>query len=372
MRDLVFISAQPADLYFAWQVDVQLNNFRKFGYSDKAHVLVFLKQGEQVPKFWRALMNKYTEAQFFFAQDTDRIESHYIVNFKYPPLLRPWILKEYFKENPSLTKAALFYHDSDIVFTKKLDFSPFIEDDINYLSWTGDKSRGDNYLNYNYFERKKNQVDATKLQQYLEADPLKKFAEMFDLSTETIKANNEKTGGAQYILKDINPKFWADVFDGCLFIKIGMHNYNQKYFEGGHPQERENNGFQAWCADMWSVLWNLWKRGRQTECPPELDFCWATDPIARWDETYIYHDAGKTEGTDLFNKKGPWVDHPEDFFKQGTKRQVACYASNLATPFEDDLSWVNKNFCSWKYVQEIEETKNSNVKNKYYEKRPIT
>lgn len=346
--ELVFISAQPSDLYFVWQVDVQLHNFRKYGYSDKAHVLVFLKKGEEINKSWGLLVKEYPETTFWFREDTEGIEK-YITSFHYAPLLRPWLLRKYWQEHPELKDKAVFYHDSDIIFTKKLDFSPFLNDDINYLSYTGNEERSSNYLNYDYFLNKLNDVDPSKLKKFMEADPLGKFTSMFGITPHTLEENNQKTGGAQYLLKGVDSKFWADVFDGCLFLKTGMHNYNQHYFQGNTPLEKENKGFQAWCADMWSVLWNLWARGMKTECPKEFDFCWATDTIDKWDRTYIYHDAGKTEGTDLFNKKGPKV-------KLGD-RQVVAYASNMSTPFEDDLSWVNPGFCSKNYVKEIQETR---------------
>src|SRR5687767_487309 len=240
MRDLVFISAQPADLCFVWQVDVQLHNFRKYGYSDKAHVLVFLKKGEKISREWKFIQKEYPESTFFFREDTDKIEQGFIVNFNYPPLLRPWLLRKYWELHPELQEKAVFYHDSDIVFTKKLDFSRFLLDDINYLSYTGNEERTDNYLNHDYFIRKIEQVQPEKVKQYIEADPITKFAQMFELTPEILEKNDKNTGGAQYLLKNIDSKFWADVFDGCLFLKIGMHNYNQRYFIGDNKQERED------------------------------------------------------------------------------------------------------------------------------------
>jgi hypothetical protein len=56
---------------------------------------------------------------------------------------------------------------------------------------------------------------------------------------------------------------------------------------------------------MWAVLWNAWLRGNETKVTPELDFCWATDTINRWEETSIFHNAGATpDRKDIFFK-GP-------------------------------------------------------------------
>jgi hypothetical protein len=54
---------------------------------------------------------------------------------------------------------------------------------------------------------------------------------------------------------------------------------------------------------MWAILWGAWMRGYHTNIIPELDFCWATDPIENWDKKYLYHNAGVTyESNNLFNK----------------------------------------------------------------------
>jgi hypothetical protein len=106
--------------------------------------------------------------------------------------------------------------------------------------------------------------------------------------------------------------------------------------------ESEDKGFQVWCADMWSVLYNLWKRDYKTECPPEMDFCWATDPIEKWDRVQIYHDAGASTRP---IKEGHMLFHKRD----------SDYINNQATPFEKDLSFVSSEYCSKNYVREIDE-----------------
>ena len=68
----------------------------------------------------------------------------------------------------------------------------------------------------------------------------------------------------------------------------------------------------------------------------ELDFCWATDPVKRWNETKIMHNAGVAgDMHDLFFK-GKYTDR---------------------VPFGDDLSFVDKLKCSYKYVQAIKAVK---------------
>lgn len=114
---------------------------------------------------------------------------------------------------------------------------------------------------------------------------------------------------------------------------MNLRSVNRRFFEN------ENKGFQSWCADMWSILFTLWKREQKTFCPWQMDFCWATDPIGKWDQVQIYHDAGATSRN---------VNNAILFHKREAK-----YINNLGTPFEDDLSDVSKDYCSSNYVKEI-------------------
>jgi hypothetical protein len=51
-------------------------------------------------------------------------------------------------------------------------------------------------------------------------------------------------------------------------------------------------GIQAWCADMWSLLWNAWQAGREVNVSSELAFCWPNDKLESWYNTKILHYAG--------------------------------------------------------------------------------
>ena len=63
-------------------------------------------------------------------------------------------------------------------------------------------------------------------------------------------------------------------------------NVNKEFFKD------ENAGFQSWCADMWALLWQLWKREQETKIVPELEFAWGTDSINKLNSCSIYHNAG--------------------------------------------------------------------------------
>lgn len=334
MRELQIITAQPNDLLFNWQLRVQLHNLRKYGLSDKYTALVWWHDDrvnkETFKYHWEDLERDFPEARIVYITDTEGDLPKLIKMVNYIPLLRPWLLHKYFAENPELENKAILYMDSDVVFTKEPEFSHLLADNICYLSDT--KS----YIAASYFDSKIKDVLPDKLEQYKQIDPLSDLLREFGLTREIAVKNEGGSGGAQYLLKNIDASFWQDVFLGCMKIRMTLGSINRRFFEN------EDKGFQSWCADMWSVLFTLWKREQQTNCPPEMDFCWATDPIEKWDKVQIYHDAGASTreiepGHKLFHKRD------------------ADYINNQATPFEKNLSFVSPKYCSKNYAKEIDE-----------------
>jgi len=351
-RELRIFSAQPNDLYFVWQLKVQLHNLRKYGLSSSYTALIWKhsnrKDREDFDMEWKGLQKDFPETNFVFYEDNSGELDTFIKRFNYIPLLRPWLLGKYFKENPSLKDDAILYIDSDVIFTKEPDFLFRLkDDDINYLSDT--KS----YISASYFDSKEKDVLPEKVEGYKNMDVLDELLKEFGLNREVAMKNQEGSGGAQYLLKNIDSQFWQDVFKGCMKIRVNLTSVNRRFFES------ENKGFQSWCADMWSILFNLWKRGNETACPPEMDFAWATDFIDKWDRVYIYHDAGDCS---VPQRGDQWLFN---------KRSLP-YVNNERTPFDDDLSFVSKENCSWHYARAIENanwmTKHmNNIHQKLYE-----
>lgn len=332
MKELQIVTCQPNDRMFNWTLRVQLSNLRKYGLSNKYTALVYWhnrrEKQEDFKKDWDSLVADYPEAIFKFYEDPSG-ELHRLMGLvTYIPLLRPWLLHKYFTENPELKDKAILYMDADVVFTKKPDFDRLLEDDICYLSDT--KS----YIAASYFDSKVKDVLPDKLEAYEQIDVLDDLMKEFGLNRQIAEANENGSGGAQYLLKNIDAHFWQDVFLGCIKVLLNLRAVNRRFFEN------EDKGFQSWCADMWSILFNLWAKEYNTKCPVEMDFCWATDKIEKWDKVQIYHDAGAYRkeiepGHKLFLKREPQ------------------YVNNVGTPFQDDLSDVSKDYCSYNYVREI-------------------
>ena len=140
---------------------------------------------------------------------------------------------------------------------------------------------------------------------------------------------NSNSGGAQYILKNINADFWDKVEFDCE----NLFYYITKLNEQKVKEDPSHHPLQIWCADMWAVLWNGWLLGNETKVVPEMTFSWATDPKNRWKETTIFHNAG--------------VTGPGKYFYKGD------YMNSLPYDIEDTF---DEQFCSKLYFNEIKET----------------
>lgn len=286
---MIYLSCQPIDAYFLWQVEVQIVNFRKFGVADKMHILVWYPERRTSElENWYKLQEKYPETKMFFYLDSG-------VNLGlYVSQLRPHTIKKHFKAIPELEKEIIFYHDSDIIFNYLPDFEKLIEDDINW------QSNCSSYLDYNYLSRKEKEGNIP------EDKAVKILADIGKIPIEVIKSYTGKTGGAQCILKGVNSEFWEDVERQCIGIRNAFwwnipNSVNRKYFEN------ENKGFQSWCADMWALNMALWNRGKVTDVTPLLDFSWATSSYEEYLKKPIYHNAGATKQQPELFYKGDWI-----------------------------------------------------------------
>lgn len=293
---LRLLSAQPATDYYAWQVEAYLENFIQLGYNGN---LIDVVAGYKniIPRSWRLIQQKFPYVRFFFYEDT-------MVNCNYPPAIQSHILEKHFIEHPYLEKDAIFFHDCDFLFTKYFDFSPYLQDNKWYFSDTV------SYIGYNYISSKGDNV-------------VDKMCEIIGIDKELVKNNQDNSGGAQKLMKNINADYWRQVYDNSLNLYNGLQELASQKKEG------DPYGLQIWCASMWAELWTAWKLGHEVIVPKEFDFCWATCPIERWDQVSFFHNAGVPD-----NKQGM-------FFK-------ADYIDKY--PFNTNLE-ISQRRCSYKYYQ---------------------
>jgi hypothetical protein len=319
MKNLRFVCAQPRLLYYAWQVEVMINNFTKHGINpNNIDVLIAWNPNDLTTSVtenvdsWNKLAEKYNSVRFFFYQDTRQQPIHYISS------IRPNLLKQHWLAHPYLKDEAIYYHDCDAIFTKTPNFEKFLDyfDSNWYLSDTN------HYINYDYIVGKGHGI-------------YEKMCEIVGLDPIIPKLMRYNSGGAQYILKNIDHTFWEKVErdSETLFHEITQMNTLIQQTNPGYHE------LQIWCADMWAVLWNGWKLGHPTKVVPELNFSWATDPIEAWDRSLIFHNAGIT------------CNCGRAFYK-------GIYQNEL--PYNISLESFNENKNSYNYVKEILETaKNS-------------
>ena len=266
MRNLRFICAQPAILYYAWQVEVMLNNFRDMGVNLNNIDVVCRIENGVIPPEWIKLAGGYA-ARFFFYNDT-RETKHYISS------VRPNILKQHFAARPELLQEAIFYNDCDIMFTRPIH-EWITADMINDEVWYGSDTRW--YIAYSYIKSKGEDV-------------LNAMCDIVQIDTKVVEDNELNTIGAQYLMKNLTSDYWDQVERDCerLFRDITQLNHQKKAADPSHHE------IQIWCSDMWSVLWNAWKRGWRTECHKNFNFSWATSGLQEFTECNIFHNAGIT------------------------------------------------------------------------------
>lgn len=296
-----FICAQPAIEYYTWQVEVMINNFIRNGVNPNDIEIVCGYRGV-VPKSWRKLADHYNYVRFFFYED-NRFKPSYISS------IRPHILYKHWVAFPELEKETVFYHDSDIIFSKPIDFGELLKDDVCYVSDTV------SYIGANYIR--------SKGEHYLDL-----MTELVNVNKEYVIANEKESGGAQYLIKQVPAEFWKKVY----YDSENLFRMVNKQIEKDKPP----HAIQIWCADMWAVLWNLWIWDKRVKVTEKMSFSWATSGIEQWDKHPIYHNAGATGSND------------GQFFK-------AAYQVTL--PYSIKIEDFSNTRCGYKYVEEILKTK---------------
>lgn len=330
MKQLHFVTIFPDDAYFSWQCHLWLESLREIGHSDKAIVLIFTPSFREVNKTkFERIIALYPEAQFHWYKDEHQVSK---LLGTYIPILRPYTAWRFWKDHPEMKDKAVFYCDSDILFMKEFNLDKYLDDDINYLSDTN------SYINATYFDSKVRDVKPDMLEEYKTIDVLDRTARLVGITREVCEANNNHSGGAQYLLKNLDAAFWFKMMNDCISIITYLRSVNKDYFES------ENKGFQAWCADMWSLLWNLWLRGQETKVIPEMAFAWATDSIDKLKTHTIFHNAGITNTI---------MDGAPCFYK-GKYHQGS---DPMVDPFLDEVlnDERSKKKCTWFYASKLDE-----------------
>jgi len=273
MKNLRYICCQPAISYYTWQVEVLINNFKKMGVNPNYIDIVCSINNDVIPDDWIKLMTHYNSVRFFFYNDTREDKS-------YIPSVYFNLMKQHIVARPEIQNDVLFLHDSDIVFTKPVDFNSMIAGDSWYLSDTKF------YINYDYIQQKGNDI-------------YEKMCDIIAINKTIPKLMNNNSGGAQYIVKNTTYEFW----DKVERDSIKLYSYFCEV-EPNYQKKHENDyPIQKWTAGMWSLLWNAWLDGHETIVDDRMGFGWVTNPYSDVEKYSILHNSGVLHtNTDLFYK----------------------------------------------------------------------
>jgi hypothetical protein len=312
-NDVIFLSVQPDEPYFYWQVEVFIHNAISVGVNPKQIQIIFACSDGKPKKDLIDLSTRYKFVNFFFYEKYPGVDHGYI------SVLRPHALEQHFLKFPELRGKVIFYHDADIIFTKIPPFETMIYDNFWYLSDT------ESYIGANYIKSKSDLL-------------LTELCDLVNIERSIVENNQKNSGGAQYLMKGLTHIYWKEVKDVCLKLYKYMSDREQEERKTlTEEQLKTYNPIQKWCSDMWAVLWCAWKNGHQTKVVDELSFSWASDYSNIFKSYNIMHNAGIIE-TDKNHKffKGEFIDK---------------------SPFDTDLSYVDPNSNTWNYVQAIEYAK---------------
>ncbi|SDH45530.1 N-terminal domain of galactosyltransferase [Pedobacter terrae] len=316
---MIYLSAQPDDTYFIWQLEIQLKNFNSFSINgEDIHVLIGFNEEKGLNHLYVDLSKRFEKyAKFFFYPDK-RIRKQYVSS------IRPHIIAQHFQVYTELGLEDIFYHDSDIIFTHALpDFERLCKDDIWYLS------DAHTYLDSTYINDKGDTV-------------LEEMCEIVGISAKQVIENDNNAGGAQALIKKVDYKFW-------LKIELDSENLYELLFENTKKYraqflkkkvKRNYVPISSWCADMWALLWNGILVA-QVKIDKDLDFCWPHNDHSAWYDNKIFHNAG--------------VNHLQDkqyFFKGNFMEE---------DPYDYDFSFVSPQSCSYKYLEAVSEFSSDRV-----------
>jgi hypothetical protein len=316
-NNMIFVSAQPDTTYFHWQVEIYLYQFSKHGISDRCYAL-FGYKGSSPSTYVTTLAKKYPNIKFY---KDERKQNNY------SPTIRPHILAKFFREFPSFGKN-IFYHDSDIFLTKlpRFDLMLLPNDNTSYVSNTI------SYIGYEYIKECSNRY-CSKHPSLPQLDIFIGMCNIIGIDQILVTKNQNNSGGAQYLLKNIDASFWEDCETKCDELYSYLSEYEKIYPITHH--------IQKWTTDMWVVLWLYWKRGGNTLIHKELDFSWATSTVKEYNNLNIFHLAGITD------------NNSSDKFYKGKFTKVTIFDAYINNP--NIFNNINKNNATYLYTEVIKE-----------------
>lgn len=288
------VLCQPAIQRFKWELEVCVTRLQNLGYTDI--VLLFAEVDVTIPKYFE---DKFAAQVYTYTDDRECMQ--------YQPSIKPWLWYKYLSENPEAEVGTYLYIDADVILREKLDMDnlPATPD-----TWYATDCGG--YLDSKYVRQceRGNEIFMA-------------MASIVGVSYDRLETMDGNVGGAQWVIVNPTAAYWHKVYLDTISI--------YKYFQ------TVDSNIQKWTAEMWAQLYNMYWFNIECRVSKELDMAWATDPLEKWSQVKVYHNAGVTP--DMI-----------DMFYKG------AYDGGRS-PFGETLSHVNPAKCSIKYVEAIKEVK---------------
>lgn len=291
------ILAQPANGRFEWELEVLLTNLRQLDHFNLEVVLLFTEQDYMVPPLFR---RKYPEVSVHVYED-HRTERRYLST------VRPYLWQQYLKEDLSRQDEDYLYIDSDVIFREWLDLSNLPEG--VWLASPCLQKGGMGYVDYEYIIGCENGREIAL-----------RMAEICGITLKQLMA--APSVGAQWIMRKPTLAYWERVQRDCDEL--------YQYFEQLGPK----TNIQAWICDMWAHLFGAIREGKIVLANPDMAFCVATDPVEKYDQVKILHNAGVLS------------EHSNDMFFKGQYR--------INSPLGKDFSNVRTDKATIKYVEALQ------------------
>ncbi|MFD0763262.1 hypothetical protein ACFQZI_00255 [Mucilaginibacter lutimaris] len=312
---MIFLSSQPDDYYFLWQLQLQVFNFRSLGIKrSDIHILLGYDVDKGLSSVFEQFISDNPGVNIHAYPDTRESKS-------YEPSLRWHIIAKHFRKFPALQQATVFHHDSDILFKSLPDVKLLTSDDTWYVSDCR------HYLESSYIKDK------------IGESGFKRMCSLVGVETHHVIAEDHNAGGAQYVLKALDVAFLEKMEKDSEIMYKFLLEENKKLI-GLCTHDGDNRTIQAWCADMWVIWWTALYFEKKFVIHKELEFAWAGSPAEMLEERKILHytGAGQDPASMIF-KKGDFIHY---------------------SPIDHDLSSIDRKSASGYLLEIITGYKRSN------------
>jgi len=155
------------------------------------------------------------------------------------------------------------------------------------------------------------------------------MCEIVDVDKQLIIDNQDNSGGAQKLIKNVDASYWESVYEKSLRLFQEMTPIvNETFNRRKEMGINDVHPLQIWTSSMWTELWEGLKRGYQVRVANDMNFMFYTNGIKDWDreDMMFYHNAGVANENEGMFFKGKWTNElPYDSVLENPNENLAGY-----------------------------------------------